>query len=150
MRQALIVSIHAPAWGATLTSVDAFEPILFQSTHPHGVRHPMFLNKWASICFNPRTRMGCDTSHSSISRNAAMFQSTHPHGVRPEVITQATQQIVSIHAPAWGATNCFTFLFFYINCFNPRTRMGCDVIWPYTFTLITTSFNPRTRMGCDQ
>ena len=38
----LLVSIHAPAWGATLWN-DAFRnlAIQFQSTHPRGVRRDM-------------------------------------------------------------------------------------------------------------
>ena len=100
------VSIHAPAWGAT------FIP---RSTPPH------------SACFNPRTRVGCDVFplHSVLPR--VKFQSTHPRGVRlllrptdstvvlfqsthPRGVRQAHQralplaQMVSIHAPAWGAT----------------------------------------------
>ena len=77
------VSIHAPARGATQFTSDVDYILLFQSTHPHGVRrvNPMF--KIASLwfqsthphgvrlfvesvgcnifCFNPRTRTGCDT-----------------------------------------------------------------------------------------
>ena len=57
-----IVSIHAPTRGATIDYAN--QPgryILFQSTHPHGVRPLMIL--WIII---PYIR----------------FQSTHPHGVR--------------------------------------------------------------------
>ena len=32
------VSIHAPTWGATLAHVGIDRNLLFQSTHPHGVR----------------------------------------------------------------------------------------------------------------
>ena len=77
------VSIHAPTWGATkfplfvLLLLYSFNPrthmgcdlsclisllsnSMFQSTHPHGVRHGQLVN------FQLLT----------------MFQSTHPHGVR--------------------------------------------------------------------
>ena len=33
---------------------------------------------------------------------------------------------VSIHAPAWGATDALEFNGRTISCFNSRTRMGCD------------------------
>ena len=78
------VSIHAPAWGATCKC----------SRSQSG-----------KLCFNPRTRVGCDGSL------AVEFKSGNP---------------VSIHAPAWGATWAL------FNCslkdlgFNPRTRVGCD------------------------
>ena len=56
------VSIHAPAWGATLLDAETNTMDgVFQSTHPHGVR-PFLTQRptpWTA-CFNPRTRMGCD------------------------------------------------------------------------------------------
>ena len=142
------VSIHAPAWGATFVRLRHFSAILFQSTHPHGVRlrvslsnclicvfqstHPhgvrricAMLTK-STICFNPRTRMGCDRKIVIFRSKCLMFQSTHPHGVRhgysvacrnPTSFNPRTrmgcdrthcstpaQRRVSIHAPAWGAT----------------------------------------------
>ena len=33
-------------------------------------------------------------------------------------------------------------------CFNPRTRVGCDVLLA-AFALCGVGFNPRTRVGCD-
>ena len=33
---------------------------------------------------------------------------------------------VSIHAPAWGATNANESPFRLMKCFNSRTRVGCD------------------------
>ena len=78
------VSIHAPAWGAT------------------GYNYQAILEKRG---FNPRTRMGCD---STLGKCASLyvFQSTHPHGVRPTMPSVSTfdGSFVSIHAPAWGAT----------------------------------------------
>ncbi len=59
-----------------------------------------------------------------------------------------TQNGVSIHAPARGATrNCF-FILYLTYCFNPRTREGCDD-QPESEPDILKSFNPRTREGCD-
>ena len=61
-----IVSIHAPAWGATYVRFKR-DPIAgFQSTHPRGVRPRQSVNACDNVCFNPRTRVGCDlTSFSS-------------------------------------------------------------------------------------
>ena len=57
-----VVSIHAPTRGATAYIWRYCLRIpLFQSTHPHGVRHQ---NPYYSLCQKE-------------------FQSTHPHGVRP-------------------------------------------------------------------
>ena len=144
-----VVSIHAPAWGATNPSV--LNPIfgMFQSTHPHGVRH--------------------NTNYRTFINQ--LFQSTHPHGVRPfppplllqlfrfnprtrmgcdRIILKRKYNIdVSIHAPAWGATDISIYQntnyrfqsthphgvrlsalaeTISIICFNPRTRMGCDSV----------------------
>ena len=81
--------------------------IWFQSTHPRGVRlqrhhHPTKGNTG----FNPRTRVGCDVRSLAIRNIERQFQSTHPRGVRHEssIGIAAEQLLVSIHAPAWGAT----------------------------------------------
>ena len=77
------VSIHAPAWGATaLPTQRAASAIEFQSTPPRGGRRPI-ARCWttSTSCFNPRPRVGGD-------RGAA----------------ERSGWIVSIHAPAWGAT----------------------------------------------
>ena len=55
------ISIHAPAWGATMTAPDA-------------------ARCWRD--FNPRTRMGCDFVPCRLLYGGWQFQSTHPHGVR--------------------------------------------------------------------
>ena len=77
------------------------------------------------------------------------FQSTHPCGVRllsiPLIIDS---DFVSIHAPVWGATNFLDF-FGMGNCFNPRTRVGCDFQITSKF-FFHNRFNPRTRVGCDK
>ena len=101
------VSIHAPAWGATKTAAFLF---------------------FCLTCFNPRTRVGCDTPARSLRPAESWFQSTHPRGVRRQrrltsiahvnrfqsthprgvrprhQATSTDSVIVSIHAPAWGAT----------------------------------------------
>ena len=167
-----LVSIHAPAWGATLICSAA------SPTYPG---------------FNPRTRMGCDqtacllyaitigvsihapawgaTNRFDTGQSLDVFQSTHPHGVRQKVVLRRprTPQ-VSIHAPAWGATLSFFLLEVSYkfqsthphgvrrscadSCqsrrrsFNPRTRMGCDRV-SNVLRRVNRGFNPRTRMGCD-
>ena len=81
------ISIHAPAWGATShCSALRLANVLFQSTHPHGVRHGIRLETGRSVgYFNPRTRMGCDKNGWSDFVAAVKFQSTHPHGVRLDI-----------------------------------------------------------------
>ena len=100
----------------------------FQSTHPRGVR-PFRAGAGASgakrfnprtrvgcdlscggddaypHCFNPRTRVGCDSPCAKMIARSGKFQSTHPRGVRPLQRHRSRERsMVSIHAPAWGAT----------------------------------------------
>ena len=99
------VSIHAPAWGATAAAVTMMRPSAFQSTHPRGVRQGPFCGQGRAV----------------------VFQSTHPRGVRHREKRQLPASTgVSIHAPAWGATNAYDSPFRAMKCFNPRTRVGCD------------------------
>ena len=166
------VSIHAPAWGATSgllakrSKKSSFNP-----------RTRVGCDKWATsrptaiLSFNPRTRVGCDAYCISTWIVLPSFQSTHPRGVRRfwrwrrrhghHVSIHAPawgatrpdrqkrrQPGVSIHAPAWGATDTRTPVSTATHCFNPRTRVGCDVPELFSFPPFT-SFNPRTRVGCD-
>ena len=101
------VSIHAPAWGATMVlRMMGYSLAMFQSTHPRGVRpHRAEDYPPVRICFNPRTRVGCDIS--SGFKSGCML-------------------VVSIHAPAWGATAAGAAWVVGMIGFNPRTRVGCD------------------------
>ena len=56
------VSIHAPTRGATYGFGKDFNTtMLFQSTHPLGVRRRSAGGERKDKCFNPRTHSGCDT-----------------------------------------------------------------------------------------
>ena len=57
---------------------------------------------------------------------ASLFQSTHPRGVRPSHLLYSSR--------TWD--------------FNPRTRVGCDLICALN-RFSASNFNPRTRVGCD-
>ena len=119
----------------------------FQSTHPRGVRlhfHAISLPEGAG--FNPRTRVGCDSSMAMPPAMASLFQSTHPRGVRrPWSGGCRSGRYVSIHAPAWGATHHEGIGRRQGNSFNPRTRVGCDYCMPkVTFVMaLFQSTHPR-------
>ena len=82
--QSYMFSIHAPAWGAT------------SARH----QHPRI-----STGFNPRPRMGGDTPPLQPFISGQEFQSTPPHGGRRGLYQLVfSGKLVSIHAPAWGAT----------------------------------------------
>ncbi len=86
---------------------------------------------------------------SGVLRGDELFQSTHPRGVRHGGVDLSPQSImISIHAPARGATPMGLSFGVTIHHFNPRTREGCDeqlCIWHWRCFY----FNPRTREGCD-
>ena len=79
-----IVSIHAPAWGATWITYPNAISAEFQSTRPRGARPA-----------RPKTH----------GLKSVLFQSTRPRGARHDLIHSFLPcNTVSIHAPAWGAT----------------------------------------------
>ena len=103
--------------------------VIFQSTHPSGVRPPVtFCNRvWYDISIHA-PQWGATATPLGTSPNS-LFQSTHPSGVRPGgqgSNAQATS--ISIHAPQWGATVLGTSRFPWVSYFNPRTPVGCDTI----------------------
>ena len=147
------VSIHAPAWGATLVVTEAVHRVGPVSIHapawgatsqrPKGgqrSRVSIHAPAWGATC-------PCEVRRLAKSR----FQSTHPRGVRlgisPSgfnatgvsihapawgatlVVTEAVHRVgpVSIHAPAWGATAVDGLPERPVIGFNPRTRVGCDL-----------------------
>ena len=101
-----LVSIHAPAWGATSTT-----PIKLSAENSFNPRSrvgsDIFLSPQASCAasFNPRSRVGSDNSLEHLFRLKPKFQSTLPRGERrPMLFIETHAEAVSIHAPAWGAT----------------------------------------------
>jgi len=147
-----MVSIHAPARGATKNNFHPLTHPRFQSTHPRGVRPPyqkFYLNLLPFQSTHPR---GVRLLYLGVLFQAHLFQSTHPRGVRR-------------YGKCFNNRGNFSF--------NPRTREGCDyscsvilifpgivfqsthprgvrrgLLWT-VFCRADTSFNPRTREGCD-
>ena len=100
------ISIHAPAWGATMCSTAFSITGIFQSTLPHGERRRSPARSGPSgTYFNPRSRMGSDKQSRDFISSSDVFQSTLPHGERHDRPHFGHPHLViSIHAPAWGAT----------------------------------------------
>ena len=146
---AAIISIHAPAKGATYSAEEAIKVIEI-SIHAPAKGATIYTGGLAKV---------------------TLFQSTLPRRERPDLHTSKAQVVtISIHAPAKGATvrersdgkgNSY---------FNPRSREGSDVntyfraakvflfqstlprrerlLW-YLLFLPATNFNPRSREGSD-
>ena len=70
--------------------------------------------------------MGCDDYNlanmalQNVSIHAPAWGATQGQGLTNKIIK------VSIHAPAWGATSTYAAVLNVYKRFNPRTRMGCD------------------------
>ena len=99
-------------------------PLMFQFTHPRGVRFPaeaMFNKVHVSIHAPARGAIRYDAPNSA----AFLFQFTHPRGVRCPYEQRVHEEYVSIHAPARGAIHRVSSTR-PTTCFNSRTREGCD------------------------
>ena len=150
---------------------DALSPLSFQSTRPRGARRRgrpaaarrwgfnprarvgrdirMSSSFWLQTCFNPRARVGRDIKAGTIRDRAGKFQSTRPRGARPfacQVVDIG--QLVSIHAPAWGATRRKSSSPQDRPSFNPRARVGRDLDGLFLCGK-ADCFNPRARVGRD-
>ena len=100
---------------------------MFQSTRPRGARQAAPPVWWLVTRFNPRARVGRD---------------------RRERAGDDRHCVVSIHAPAWGATPVLLVGHWLSPSFNPRARVGRDICPRWTHATITR-FNPRARVGRD-
>ena len=78
------------------------------------------------------------------------FQFTRPRGARPALgFMDAEGNVVSIHAPAWGATGAWQAGALQ-QCFNSRARVGRDLSGQQARATPTGSFNSRARVGRDE
>ena len=101
----LIVSIHAPARGATRRTDAPPTPTRFNPRAREGRDMRSSKKKEHYARFNPRAREGRDTTRPRNSGGAWKFQSTRPRGAR------RTDSGALVHA---------------LRCFNPRAREGRD------------------------
>jgi len=99
----ILVSTHAPAWGAMSVLSAPSLMLLFQLTRPHGARSFVTTIQPPRWCFNSRARMGRDYKRGDLLRVHSLFQLTRPHGARYDKGQTKRYLKVSTHAPAWGA-----------------------------------------------
>ncbi len=125
--EGLLVSIHAPARGATRKMIRRLVPTAsFQSTPPHG---------------GQRASGPCRAAQSRVSIHAPARGATVTGN---RVVGKA---LVSIHAPARGATRRSISTSSACRRFNPRPRTGGNaVIKPHPPAALGR-FNPRPRTG---
>ena len=101
-----MISIHAPAWGATSYSSTSWPSSeVFQSTLPRGERHAEYETIRRDVeDFNPRSRVGSDGVHVGRTRARDNFNPRSRVGSD------------SAHA---SISSC-------VKNFNPRSRVGSD------------------------
>ena len=102
---AYTVSIHAPAWGATMGLLTTIRHALFQSTRPRGAR---------------QENQSHSDKQSQVSIHAPAWGATAPGS------KTACRLADSSNAPAWGATPSRLLSPQTLTCFNPRARVGRD------------------------
>ena len=79
-------------------------PCRFQSTRPRGARHITAVDADVPLNFNPRARVGRDLPPSARPHPTADFNPRARVGRDYEPREIVLQRVISIHAPAWGAT----------------------------------------------
>ena len=80
----VLISIHAPARGATPDPSTGVILSIFQSTLPRGERRHNHFSIFQRHDFNPRSREGSDSADADSSARTDRFQSTLPRGERPD------------------------------------------------------------------
>ena len=149
-QDAIWISIHAPARGATCQMF--LRQPLFHHFNPRSregsdgrLRPPTGMHR----NFNPRSREGSDLNMSTWTFPKTLFQSTLPRGERRLQLRFSRWGIrISIHAPARGATTTTWQPRQTSYNFNPRSREGSDHDRGRCEGN-GDDFNPRSREGSD-
>ena len=101
----IIISIHAPAKGATRVHRARRARRAFQSTLPRRERRSKSRLPSPFVNFNPRSREGSDYLPFAILHRPFYFNPRSREGSDSVILAiSAKPQIISIHAPAKGAT----------------------------------------------
>ena len=100
-----VISIHAPAWGATRSGRTSIAFSLFQSTRPRGARLYTQRSWTTRSHFNPRARVGRDSRGRCPQTPSANFNPRARVGRDDAPEIERDRETISIHAPAWGATS---------------------------------------------
>ena len=166
-----MVSIHAPTRGATSVAKNPMMPMLFQFTHPRGVRRTTFANGSypldvsihaptrgaTAIC--PIERLTSPVSIHAPTRGAthrlrlvALSKDVSIHaptrGATHRLRLVALSKDVSIHAPTRGAT-CYLLAKMRFRWFQFTHPRGVRLVGVNLVLCLIPSFNSRTHAGCD-
>ena len=122
------ISIRAPAWGATSDGQKTTDRTYISIRAPAwGATSASKRGKGEITDFNPRSRVGSDDEAAAGIKKIRQFQSALPRGERRYTkVPGENPQIISIRAPAWGATKKESCTGATERNFNPRSRVGSD------------------------
>ena len=167
-----VISIHAPAKGATFLNTSAMLIKRFQSTLPRRERRKSYATKYVALWISIHAPAKGATLLDRHENRCSQFQSTLPRRERPFARSNQWSVVpISIHAPAKGATistwsfqiPVFTFqstlprrerLWHFANLWMHRQfqstlpRRERLVIITICF-FYNINFNPRSREGSD-
>ena len=101
---AIIVSIHAPTWGATRATSSSDQPMTVSIHAPTWGATNESLRRIYRLCFNPRTHVGCDIAYRMLCTSIS--------GFNPR--THVGCDFLNLMKPTLTGS------------FNPRTHVGCD------------------------
>ena len=113
---------------------------IFQSTLPHGERPIVTIEMVKQFSISIHAPAWGATANTTVLREVIQISIHAPAwGATASVGMKAHQIQISIHAPAWGATLFLPSYWRGRYHFNPRSRMGSDIIsafllaWPVSF-----------------
>ena len=143
-----LVSIRAPARGATTGHSDSPSKPKFQSAPPRGGRLAVVIRLKAVCVFQSAPPRGGRLQLASVADIDDGFNPRPREGGDLAGVVMESGTWVSIRAPARGATACGLPTPRWSGCFNPRPREGGDLpAWQRRKQ--RHSFNPRPREGGD-
>ena len=122
-----VISIHAPARGATGCQRKDFTNLKFQSTLPQGERHrrDTIIMSGAIISIHAPAR-GATMEWNDCDLRGGISIHAPARGATTESPTSWMMLMISIHAPARGATPKVDGSSGKVRNFNPRSRKGSD------------------------
>ena len=143
-----VVSIHAPARGATRLIVFPLYTFLFQFTRPQGARRSALTHPLVSTVFQFTRPQGARQIALRRIIGTGSFNSRARKGRDQRIGPRQFRRYVSIHAPARGATVPSPFPVPNFWRFNSRARKGRDDPGR-PITANRPRFNSRARKGRD-
>ena len=144
----LLVSIHAPTWGATTINVGFKPAIMFQSTRPRGARQDLAMLNLRTYPFQSTRPRGARRPRSeSMEELSRSFNPSAHVGRDGRHRWMDDFHRVSIHAPTWGATeltNQQTKAEMFQSTRPRGARLGGRQL-----VVCALGFNPRAHVGRD-